>query len=55
MKEVQFVEENHFKEMFLEELKNNFSESEMQQLLIDLPKEKSKLVLMINRKRQDAI
>lgn len=55
MKEVKLLGNTHFKEMLLEELKNNFMELEIQQLLINLPKEKSNLILMINKKKQDAV
>jgi hypothetical protein len=55
MKEVQLLQCSHFKEMLLEELRKDFTELEIQQLLISLPKEKSNLILNINKNKQDVV
>lgn len=49
------LEKEEFEKMLLEKLKRNFTEKEIYQLLKELPKEKSNLILMINKEKQDAV
>ncbi|WP_252224374.1 MULTISPECIES: hypothetical protein [unclassified Clostridium] len=44
-----------FKEKLHEELKSNFTELEIQQLLKGLPKEKNNLIIMLNKEKQDVV
>lgn len=48
-------ENETFKEMLLEKLKNNFTEMEMNQLLIAWSKEKDNLLVALNKRKQDAV
>ncbi|WP_205452182.1 hypothetical protein [Clostridium botulinum] len=49
------IEEIDFIEILHEELKSNFTELEIQQLLKVLPKEKNNLIIMLNKEKQDVV